>query len=739
MLSCLGFRERRRDAEREPLLPQYNDETVTQTRLHEKLHTYQMLRALSRGYMPSNEQTIIQLRALLSADVLNPDVPDLSDSGRALVRTIKLWLAQFIDLLRTKNAADQVQDFVWCLAKARLSVDAGDIAARASRAKTRADASAAYQSLQTVGSLLLNNSDFRTLLSDLETISREVFRDTAFNLAETSKQVGEQLQPSEAERQALQHPGGDSTPAPSKDDLKTGVQDVAQTVSKGAAEVASEAEHSVVEHVTGEEQEELVHRMKQAVFKLRKRPEYSDSVSTLAILIKRYLLVYSRAASEAVEALEEDVDVSPQADQALHNFWLLVTSFGDQGEWEQVQESLKAVAEHGQGDPNFDDLVSQLANLVQDMLADPDFFDNADARFDQLRDKSRSLTSRSAISDDLNTLFSHLRCALRSAAQDAHIHRLLRTSSRIAQLLSPAGDYINSELLSDCLNVFVPMAIQAIQYIPIPRLEVASPGIDLLLENLILEPGRTVNQSSFLPFKLHVTTQNDIEVRKARMRTTSTMTSLVTVKVAGMSIAAEDLGFWLRMHSGLLRMVDEGIAGFHLDQRGLDISLDLEIGRNRLDKIVSLRNVHVKIHHLNYTLAKSKFACLAWLLKPLIRPIVRKALEAKIASAIDDGLRTLNRELLFARERLRAARIADPGDFWTFLKAVAARLTPTPDPDVDVRLGVKPGTGVFRGRYAPGSLVRLWESEGRDAEQRVYEYERGGWRNEIFDLKTTTV
>lgn len=732
MLSCLGFR-RRHDAEREPLLPKYNDDTALQIRLHEKLHTYQMLRALSKGYMPSNKQAITHLRSLLSADVLNPDASDLSDSGRALVRDIKLWLRQLIELLLNKNPEDQVQDFIWCLAKARLQVDTDDIGTRASQA--RADTSAVYQSLQTVGSLLLTNPDFRVLLSDLETITREVFRDTAFTLFATSRQAGEQLELSGPERQNLQHANGDSQPTPSKHDLQEDIQAAGKVLSEGASNVAREAEHSVIEHVTGDE-EELAYRLKQVVTNLRKRPDCSDSVSALAMLLQRYLLAYSRATRDAADALEEDVTLNPQADQALHNFWLLVTSIGDRAEWKRVEVSLRSVVEHRKNDPNFDELIRQLANAVQDMLSEPDFFDNINERFNEIRETSRSLASRSTISDDLDALFSDLHSALQSVTQDADIHRLLRTSSRVANLLSPAGAYTNDELLGDSINVFVPMAIQTVQYIPLPRLEVVTPGMDLLVENLVLEPGRTVNQSSFLPFKLNVSTWNNIEVRKARTGTTSTMEFLTTIKASGLSIAAEDMGFWLRLHSGLLRMMGEGMANFYLDERGLDISLDLEIGRDSLEKIIALRDVNVDIHHLNYSLSKSRFACIAWVLKPLIRPIVRKALEAKIAGAIDDGLRTLNRELLFARERLRAARIADPGDFWTLLKAVAARPTSAPDPDVDTRLGVWPGGGVFRDRYAPGSLVRLWESEGRAADHQVGEYKRGGWRNEIFSLQT---
>lgn len=94
------------------------------------------------GFMPSNEQTIINLRSVLSADILNPDNPELSDSGRLLVKFTKQWLHQFIDLLQHKNSEDQIQDFVWYLTKARLSVDVQDIARRTTKSKAKADATA---------------------------------------------------------------------------------------------------------------------------------------------------------------------------------------------------------------------------------------------------------------------------------------------------------------------------------------------------------------------------------------------------------------------------------------------------------------------------------------------------------------------------------------------------------------------------------------------------------------------
>lgn len=153
--SCFGFRRSRDGRETEPLLPRYNDDTTLQTRLHEKLHTYQMLRALSKGYMPSNEQLVINLRALLSADVLNPETSGLSASGHALVLNIRLLLKQLIELLIHKNSQDQIQDFIWYLSKSRVAVDTYDISRRASQAKAKADtvageSSTAHDSTQIV-------------------------------------------------------------------------------------------------------------------------------------------------------------------------------------------------------------------------------------------------------------------------------------------------------------------------------------------------------------------------------------------------------------------------------------------------------------------------------------------------------------------------------------------------------------------------------------------------------------
>ncbi len=570
-----------------------------------------------------------------------------------------------------------------------------------------------------------------------------MFADTANKISDVAENAAKQVEPSSEESDALKKPGGDQGPAPSAAELESEVLEISDVVANGIKKTGQQARDSLQENVSGEQKETLIHRLKAAVTKLRQRNDYTDSVSTVGLLIKRYAKVYSRAVDKTISTVQEDVETNEELDRAIKNGWSLLSSFGDKEAWKELEKRFNRVMEHAQKDPEFEQLMEELAASIQKMLTDPDFFDSAKNKVEELKEKSKEVGTDSPLRKDIESLLQQARTTFDSVLDDQDIAKLIQTSLRLWNLLSPASQATNPELLTDAYTIFIPLLIQAIQYLPIPRLEISVPEIDLLLENLILEPGRTINNTSFLPFRLKVETYNDLSIRKARFRTVSTVKSLVTIKIQGMSVRADEVGFWLRAHKGLLRLADEGIASFELDDRGIDVEIDVEVGKERLEKILTLRNVRVKIHHLSYTLRKSKFACLAWLFKPLLRPVIRKVLERQLATAIGDFFHAANRELLFARERLRATRISDPKDLKTFFKAVLTRLTPEDDPDLYTNVGVRGAAdqrgGIFTGVYAPGSVVKVWDEEAARAGEVVDDNASQGWRNEIFDVQARSL
>lgn len=518
--------------------------------------------------------------------------------------------------------------------------------------------------------------------------------------------------------------------------MKNDAKDVSKVVGDGLVKTGQEVVESAKEHVSGDQRDTLVYRLKAAVTKLRKRNDYSDSVSTIALLIQNYALAYSRAADTTIGEVQNNIRVNDELDRAVKNAWLLFRSFGDQKEWDNLEDLLKKVMGHAEKDPDFENLMVEVGNSLSKMLTDPSFFDTMDQKIEELKEKARRGGPESSLRKDVDAALEQSRRTFNSILHDKDVSKLIATTSKILSVVSPAEQLTNSELISDSLHVFIPLFINAIQYVPIPRLEVSTPDIDLLLENLIVEPGRTINNTSFLPYRLAISTQNDLEIRKARFRTRSSVSSLTTIKIDGLSLRADEIGFWLRTRSGFFRLADEGIASFHLDERGIDIHIDIEIGRDQLEKMLTLRDVRVHIHHFSYQVRRSKFSWLAWLFKPILTPILRKTIESQLAAGIAEALHFANRELIYARERLRATRIADPQDLATFFKAVFARLVPEEDPDVYTAIGVRPSKGVFRGVYAPGSIVKLWEEEARQARERVEDFEVEGWRNDIFDVHT---
>jgi hypothetical protein len=478
-----------------------------------------------------------------------------------------------------------------------------------------------------------------------------------------------------------------------------------------------------------------------AVQNLRKRDDYTNSMSVLSRLIRRCAIIRSRTADTGLGGAQADVEENPELDHAMQNLWTVLSSFGDRDQWRRLEDSFRAMMKHPKRDAEFDTLVADIGHSIENLLTNPDFFESADQTMDQLKQKSTHIGCGSTLRDDVDTFLQQLKQTLQSVSQDKSVSLLVAVTKKIARHLSNA--YHDKHLSADALHIFLPLMIRSVQYIPIPRLEISVPEMDLLLESVILEPSHTPHYSSFLPYQALVTMRNDVELRKTHSKAAKTsVKTMVTVSINGLNVSAKEFGYWLRVHSApfLPFLADEGIASFALDQRGIDISMDLEIGRDRVEEVLSLRGVRVHIHKLNYTIHKGKWIFMWWLLRPFLKHMIRRILEKTLAEKIVVAAHSVNRELIFVRERLRATRISDPRDLGTFLKAVLTGVSLKNDQNVYTRLGLDaPGKGIFEGVYTPGSIVKVWHEEMKRAQELAESGDRSDdvpmtWRSDVFDV-----
>ncbi|KAF3492300.1 uncharacterized protein GIQ15_01817 [Arthroderma uncinatum] len=744
MWSCC---KSRKDAsgETEPLLPISEAESELQRKVKEKFRQYEMFRAISAGYMPSTEQAAALLWLVLVSDLLNPDNPTLSPSSGKIAKDCRAWIRIFIGLLRDKNGEDQLQELINQFMNSNASINTAQIASSASASKARADTVAAYESIRTVGSLLMTNSDFRRLVGDLSTVGRSIFSDTAASLSDAVNKVSEEAEPSEAQKESVKATNGHGGEAPTADELLQNGEQVMEVAKEGLEDTGRAAKKSAEENVSTEVQDSLLHTMRKTVEDLRQRADYDKSVSTISSLVQRYAKIYIQTIGSTVESAPEALEVDPELHNAMKNLWDFASAFGSQEEWQVLQGKFQQLMQNSEKSTQINDTLEHLGESVYKLFTDPAFWDTGEDTVQELKTKVKE-AGDDLPQQEVKDFIYQLKKTLISVSQDAGVAKLITASKNIWLDICQAYRNEGVRLMADALNVFFPLLIRAIQHIPIPRLEVSTPEIDLLLENVVIEPGHTVHSSSFLPYQILVTMINNMELRKTHSKeAVSGMKNTVNVTLNGLSFAANNFGYWVKVHrSPFLSIFDEGIASFCLDHRGIDISCEFEVGRERLEQILALRAVRVHIHKLDYSIQKSRWSCILWALKPFLKHMIRRSLEKTIAEKIVGFARAANRELLFVRERLRATRIADPDDFLTFVRAVLTRLSGKSDPDIYTRFGFDAQRGgIFDGIYAPGSLAKSWHDEEQRADNLI---ERGSqisvdnrstWRNNIFDVPAT--
>lgn len=635
------------------------------------------------------------------------------------------------------------------------------------------------KSLQTVTSLLLSNNDFRLFLADLKQLGSKVSADSAFAVSSAANEVGTKLQASEpaegsssAKGKGLEN-GTEEGPAVGAEPE----QPATQVLADAGAQVAVETRDSLAGRLGGGEGDRLLARLHGAVLGLMQRQEYRDSAPILADFAKQVVQAYARSLEETVDAVRDDVNENAAVDRALAAAWKLARSFGDKQEWDALEASARQLVHtHGRQNADLERFAAELGDTLHHMLTDPDFFaDGAKARLGRLADHAGlgedadggdSNNTLAALRHDVAAVLGHLHSCILSAARDPSLSALFSTGAQLVALLSPlspdAAD--PGSLLADALAVFAPRLISLVQCIPIPRFELTSPDLDLLLEPLILEPGGHGDQPSFLPRRIKVSTYSDAEVRLRQPPRSSSSSQLLTLprvsaaaalvtvvrfELQGLSLAAEDVGFVLRAHKGLLlRFAASGVASAAVD--GLDVAVEVEIRRDRAEQVLRLRDVIVRLRGLDYTFGHNKLGFFATLIKPLLRPVLERVVEVELGGAIAGGLQSLNAELVAARERLRAAQAAakGPADWRALLRALAARWTsPGFEEDEDagaahVRVAWSANQGpaaggVFEGVYAPGSLVKVWREEQLAAEDAKKTAPKAGgkgdWRSPVFD------
>lgn len=186
-------------------------------------------------------------------------------------------------------------------------------------------------------------------------------------------------------------------------------------------------------------------------------------------------------------------------------------------------------------------------------------------------------------------------------------------------------------------------------YIPIPRVEYTDDTLDLVVENLTLQ-GRnlfpniiSVEAHNYMKFSPYQTIADEHHHE-------------FTITFAQVQADMREVAFYFRKKSGFPRVEDSGIADVLIGGSGLTATVHLVSADKDRSSVFEVRNVHVKVDTLKFSIHDSKHDLLYKTLKPLATLLIKRQIEKAISGGIRTGLEYLDGQLVAVRDHMEEAK-----------------------------------------------------------------------------------
>lgn len=117
-----------------------------------------------------------------------------------------------------------------------------------------------------------------------------------------------------------------------------------------------------------------------------------------------------------------------------------------------------------------------------------------------------------------------------------------------------------------------------------------------------------------------------------------------------------DVAFYFRKKSGFPKLSDSGLADVLLGGEGLTVTAHIESAGKDQSSVFKVKNVHVKVGTLKFSIRDSKHDLLYKTVRPLATGIVKRQLQKVIGDAVRTGLEYVDGQLVAVRDRMNEAK-----------------------------------------------------------------------------------
>ncbi|OKL55884.1 hypothetical protein UA08_08946 [Talaromyces atroroseus] len=662
-----------------PMDPQQRDADIST-----KLQLYGIYSAFANGKLPSNKQCDVALNSAVNSKWLASPSKQLSLDGQTLVKDLRDVIDKSKLLFLTKNEGELLQEFIW-EAQHITGEDFQKISGPVDKDFARQDADKAAEGFRTLGTLLITNGEFRKLyincpLLHYTTKAASKLRPDEDALAQIDQPAEENVWHDKPDTGALKaqfkEKGGRFKPG-NKQDIseaanaaaaagKGGREDapVSELDARAGASAAQERlQQSANRNVPPEEREQgqqatnqaqdytrrtqeflaskmpkerrdqVVWRLKKMIVEIQGHSDYQQAIETLLRLAETYA-GHGRDLTQQGSAATRGASSNTNLQRAGTKLRTLIERFANSTSTHDFFDSLNTIYRDADQDPRLKDWFRGVDNYTRKCLREQGYImqDSATDAWNRLydegrfllRDRYRSHTDR--IADEAKFLASQFDEDPQNRAFRQSLEKLFKDLGQ-DQYGKPV---FKPHLIKDISNVIIPEILENFRYVPIPRIEVSDPTVDIVVENLVIE------SDNFMPNVLEFSTDN--YWRWGRKSISSKDDHKIMVSGSGIQADVRDVNYYIKKKQGFPSLTDTGVMDVLLGGQGFTFRLAASKAQeNDRSNVFKLDSVKVNVKNLDIKLKKSKHKILFNIFKPMLFGIVRPAIEKVIESQIRDA------------------------------------------------------------------------------------------------------
>lgn len=319
----------------------------------------------------------------------------------------------------------------------------------------------------------------------------------------------------------------------------------------------------------------------------------------------------------------------------LTNFKTLIERFANFTSADDFFDALNQIYRDADQDPELRNWFKDVDTFIRKALREQGYVlqEQSDREWDRLYDKAQFLF-RDRYRDHADHLVDEIKFLADQFDQDPQNRAFARATEKLFLDLGRDDNgkpAFKPHLIKDLTEVIIPAIFENTRYVPIPRIEVSDPMIDLVIENLVIE------SDNLFPNALEFGTDN--YWRFGRKAVSSRRENKVMIAGSGVQMDLRDVAYYLKKKQGFPGITDKGVMDIILAGEGFSFKINARNAYKTSDRthFIAIDNVDVIIKSLQIKIKQSNHKFLFTVAKSLVLKVMKPAIQKAIEKQIKDN------------------------------------------------------------------------------------------------------